>query len=158
MQRQTGGPFMVTEKAEKDKRISLRPGRYVRIESDTRLARVDEEYDLLRKFANFHFSSLTNADATIDDLNVDFMGIIESFGTGIGEAKRALKENGSPTLYYKTFDITDNITSVVIPVNEEYMEIKSNTKPGKKLGLRVKPGKLSKLLWIRIIHPVQNAD
>lgn len=43
------------------------------------------------------------------------LGIIESFGTGIGEAKRALKENGSPALYYKTFDITDNITSVVIP-------------------------------------------
>ncbi len=64
---------MVTEKVEKDKRISLRPGRYVRIESDTRLARVDEEYDLLRKFANFHFSSLTNAEATIDDLNLDFI-------------------------------------------------------------------------------------
>lgn len=64
---------MVTEKVEKDKRISLRPGRYVRIESDTRLTRVDEEYDLLRKFANFHFSSLTNAEATIDDLNLDFI-------------------------------------------------------------------------------------
>ena len=32
---------MVSEKAEKDKRINLKPGRYVRIESDTRLARVD---------------------------------------------------------------------------------------------------------------------
>ena len=64
---------MVSEKAERDKRINLKPGRYVRIESDSRLARVDEEYDLLRKFANFHFSSLTNADAAIDDLNVDFI-------------------------------------------------------------------------------------
>lgn len=63
------------------------------------------------------------------------MGIIESFGTGIGEAKRALEENGSPTLYYKTFDITDNVTSVVIPVNEEYMEIKDDTKPKKKIGI-----------------------
>ena len=71
--RQTGGPFMVSEKAEKDKRINLKPGRYVRVKSDTRLARVDEEYDLLRKFANYHFSSLTNTDATIDDLNVDFI-------------------------------------------------------------------------------------
>ena len=71
--RQTGGPFMVSEKAEKDKRINLKPGRYVRVESDSRLARVDEEYDLLRKFANYHFSTITNAEATIDDLNVDFI-------------------------------------------------------------------------------------
>ena len=73
VRRQTGGPFMVSEKAERDKRINLKPGRYVRIESESRLARVDEEYDLLRKFANFHFSSLTNADATINDLNVDLI-------------------------------------------------------------------------------------
>lgn len=322
--RQTGGPFMVSEKAEKDKRINLKPGRYVRVESDTRLSRVDEEYDLLRKFANYHFSSLTNADATIDDLDVDFireylaqtsnreimdtldktqmakslglldkndptekkvknyallmfgdkpekyigysyvemivdmfgtkrkmeakyfkgpiwkqyhtivnyindnylntivvredgeasnrkivnfpyvaieelianaivhnnyenkkpiqiyisdkqinivnynrplpplkiqdlnertffnerdtenpeirdmfkaLGIIESFGTGIGEAKRALDENGSPALYYKTFDMMDNLTSVVIPVNEEYAKIKNGTNPGKNVGI-----------------------
>lgn len=315
VQRQTGGPFMVSEKAEKDKKIRLKPGRYVRIEAETRLARVDEEYDLLRKFANFHFSSLTNADATIDDLNVDLireyisqtsnrgimatldknqmakslalldkndpagkkvknfavlmfadkpekyikysyveiivdmfgtkrkmeskyfkgpiwkqyhtivnyindnylntiivrqegeannrkvvnfpyvaieelvanaivhnnyengkliqiyisdkqinivnynkplpplkiqdlndrtffnerdtenpeirdmfkaLGIIESFGTGIGEAKRAMEENNSPDLYYKMFDTMDNVTSVVIPVNEEYLEIKNS--------------------------------
>ena len=42
--RQTGGPFMVSEKAEKDKRIKIKAGRYVRVESDSRLARVDEEY------------------------------------------------------------------------------------------------------------------
>ncbi len=324
VQRQTGGPFMVSEKAEKDKRINVKPGRYVRIESDSRLARVDEEYDLLRKFSNFHYSSLSNKDATLDDLNVDYireylsktsdrdimdvldktqmakslglldkndpterktknfavlmfcdnpekyiaysyvelivdmfgtkrkmeakyfrgpiwkqyqtivnyindnylntivvredgeannrkisnfpyvaveelvanaivhnnyengkpiqiyisesqinivnynkplpplkiqdlnermffnerdtenpeirdmfkaLGIIESFGTGIGEAKRALDENGSPTLYYKTFDFMDMVTSVVIPVNKEYSEIKNNTKPQKNLGI-----------------------
>ena len=60
VKRQTGGPFMVVEKAEKDKKINLKPGRYVRIEADTRLARVDEEYDLLRKFANFHYSSIVS--------------------------------------------------------------------------------------------------
>lgn len=335
VQRQTGGPFMVSEKAERDKRISLKPGRYVRIESDSRLARVDEEYDLLRKFANFHFSSLTNADATIDDLNVDFireyfshtsdrgimdnldktqmakslglldkndptekkvknfavlmfgdkpekyigysyveiivdmfgtkrkmeskyfkgpiwklyhtivnyindnylntivvreegeannrkivnfpyvaieelvanaivhnnyengkpiqiyisdkqinivnynrplpplkiqdlnertffnerdtenpeirdmfkaLGIIESFGTGIGEAKRALEENGSPTLYYKTFDSMDNVTSVVIPVNEEYREIKNDTKPKKKIGIESETQEIKQII------------
>ena len=45
------------------------------------------------------------------------LGIIESFGTGIGEAKRAMSKNGSPNLYYKTFENNDNVTSVVIPVN-----------------------------------------
>lgn len=312
--RQTGGPFMVSEKAEKDKTICLKPGRYIRIEAESRLARVDEEYDLLRKFANFHFSSLVSRDGTIDDLNPDYMseyvyktsgrkitsgltkadiavalnlfdrndplhsrvtnyailmfadrpdkfipyaytelitdmfgmkrkmesrcfygpiwkqyhnivtfindsylseyvlredgyaenrhianfpfvaveelvanaivhnnyenrraiqiyvsedqinivnynkplpplkikdlnerrifnerdtenpeirdmfkslGIIESFGTGIGEAKRALEDNRSPQLYYKIFSETDNITSVVIPASEEYRKLKS---------------------------------
>lgn len=335
VQRQTGGPFMVSEKAERDKHIGLKAGRYVRIESDTRLARVDEEYDLLRKFANFHFSSLTNADATIDDLNVDFireylsqtsdreimtaldknqmakslglldkndpaekriknyavlmfsdkpekyigysyvemivdmfgtkrkmeskcfkgpiwkqyyaivnylndnylnkiivreegeannrkivnfpyvaieelvanaivhnnyengkpiqiyisntqinivnynkplpplkiqdlnertffnerdtenpeirdmfqaLGIIESFGTGIGEAKRALEENGSPALYYKIFDTMDNVTSVVIPVNEEYMEIKDDSKPKKKVGIESETQEIKQII------------
>ncbi|MBE5844482.1 MAG: AAA family ATPase [Butyrivibrio sp.] len=320
--RQSGGPFMVAEKAEKDKKVNLKPGRYVRIEADTRLARVDEEYDLLRKFSNFHFSSIVSSGATIDDLDIDLLreyisktsdrqisedldkrelakvldlvdkndpsemrvknfavlmfsshpemfvpyayteliidifgtkrkmeskvfkgavwkqyysaldyinsnflnelvirvdgsadnkkienftfiaieellanaivhnnyengkpiqiyvsekqinivnynkplppiriidlnertffnerdtenpelrdmfkslGIIESFGTGIGEAKRSMRENGSPNLYYKMFDKNDNVTSVVIPVNEEYYEIKNETKPKKKV-------------------------
>ena len=51
--RETGGPFMISEKAENDKKIGIKPGRYIRFEAQSRLARVDEEYDLLRKFANF---------------------------------------------------------------------------------------------------------
>ena len=320
--RQTGGPFNVAEKAERNKKINLKPGRYVRIEADTRLARVDEEYDLLRKFANFHYSSIVSVAATLEDLDIEYLreyisktstrrisegmgkkeiakslelidkndpsemrvknfavlmfsecpdklipyayteliidmfgtkrkmeskvfkgpiwkqyyaaldfinsnylneltlrdenssdnrklanftfvaveellanaivhnnyengkpiqiyisekqinivnynkplppirisdlnertffnerdtenpelrdmfkvlGIIESFGTGIGEAKRSMIENGSPELYYKTFDVNDNFTSVVIPVNEEYYEIKNESKPKKKV-------------------------
>ena len=322
--RQTGGPFMVSEKAEYDKKIHLKAGRYVRIESDSRLARVDEEYDLLRKFANYHFSSISSTEVTLDDLDIERMreyisrtsdrgisgtlgkleiarslnildkndpsekhiknyavlmfapdpqrfipysytelvidmfgtkrkmesrkftgpiwiqyrnvvnfindnylntitlredgkaenrkisnftyvaleelfanaivhniyenakpiqvyisereinivnynkpmpplkirdlnertifnerdtenpeirdmfkalGIIESFGTGIGEAKRSLEDNGSPALYYKLFETNDNVTSVVIPVNEEYYAIKQGTNPQKKLGI-----------------------
>lgn len=322
--RQTGGPFMVSDRAEKNKRIGLKAGRYVRVETDSRLARVDEEYDLLRKFADFHYSSLTNADASIDDLDADCiseyiaatsdrkimeglnkaqmakslhltdkndpterkvknyavlmfankpenyipyayieliidmfgtkrkmeskyfkgpiwkqyhaainyindnflntlvlredgsaanrkvsnfpfvtveelvanaivhnnyenrkpiqiyvsedrinivnynkplpplklqdlnertffnerdtenpeirdmfkaLGIIESFGTGIGEAKRALESNGSPNLYYKIFEPLSNITSVVIPVSEEYKAIKSGSIPSNNLGI-----------------------
>ncbi|MCR5837620.1 MAG: AAA family ATPase [Lachnospiraceae bacterium] len=333
--RQTGGPFMVSEKAEKDKRINLKPGRYVRVESDSRLARVDEEYDLLRKFANYHFSTITNAEATIDDLNVDFineyisktsernimetldklqmvkslnlldkndptdkkvknyavlmfsdrpdkfinhayvelivdmfgtkrkmesktfkgplwkqyyaivnyindnylntivireegvannrkisnftyvaveelvanaivhnnyengkpiqiyisnsqinivnynrplpplriedlnertffnerdtenpeirdmfkaLGIIESFGTGIGEAKKSLEDNGSPSLYYKVFNRLENITSVVIPANEEYLELKKDGNPQKKLGVEDESPKIKQII------------
>ena len=61
------------------------------------------------------------------------LGIIESFGTGIGEAKRAMEENGSPQLYYKTFSESYNVTSVVIPVNEEYLAIKGGSKLEKKM-------------------------
>lgn len=357
VQRQTGGPFMVSEKAERDKKIKLKAGRYVRIEADTRLARVDEEYDLLRKFANFHYSSLTNSDATLDDLNIDYLreyivqtsdreimsgldkstiaralhlidkndpsgkkvknysilmfadrpekfikysfielivdmfgtkrkmeskyfrgpiwkqyravveyinenylntiviredgetdnrkisnfpfvaveelianaivhnnfenaksiqiyisesqinivnynkplpplriqdlnertffnerdtenpeirdmfkalGIIESFGTGIGEAKKALEDNGSPTLFYKVFDTFDNVTSVVIPVNEKYRQMKNDVNPRKKLGfedetqeiksiiINSKYSKTSKSRMIKIYESVGN--
>ena len=54
------------------------------------------------------------------------------FGTCIGEAKKSMRENGSPDLFYKTFDVNGNVTSVVIPVNDEYYEIKNGTKPKKK--------------------------
>ena len=33
-----------------------------------------------------------------------------------------MRENGSPNLYYKTFENNGNVTSVVIPVNKEYEE------------------------------------
>jgi len=320
VRRQTGGPFMVSDRAERDRKINLKAGRYVRIEAETRLARIEEEYDLLRKYSDYHFSSLPNNDATIDDLNLDYireylsktsdrkvmenmgkeelckslglldrndpagkrvknfavlmfcdhpeyyipyayvemiidmfgtkrkmeskmftgpiwkqyqtivnfindnyldtivlrddaaaenrrlsnytftsieelvanaivhnnyenrkavqiyvsteminivnynkplpplqiadlnsrsffnerdtenpeirdmfkqLGIIESFGTGIGEAKRSLQENGSPDLYYKEFPENANVTSVVIPVNEEYLQIKNGGTFGK---------------------------
>ena len=74
------------------------------------------------------------------------LGIIESFGTGIGEAKRALEENGSPALYYKVFDITDNVTSVVIPVNEEYMGIKNETNPRKKIGIESETQEIKQII------------
>ncbi len=73
IERQSGGPFAVSEKTLHDKKISLKPGRYVRIESDSRLAKVNEEYDLLRKFANYHYSSQISEDATIDDLDYDYL-------------------------------------------------------------------------------------
>lgn len=55
------------------------------------------------------------------------------YRTRIGEAKRSMLENGSPELYYKSFDVNDNVTSVVIPVNEDYYEIKHGFKPQKEV-------------------------
>ena len=61
------------------------------------------------------------------------LGIIESFGTGIGEAKRSMAENNSPELFFKLFEGEENITSVVIPVNEEYFNAKNGSNPKKSL-------------------------
>ncbi len=74
------------------------------------------------------------------------LGIIESFGTGIGEAKRSMEENQSPELYYKTFDMIENVTSVVIPVNEEYLSIKNESKPKKKVGIEVETQDIKKMI------------
>lgn len=67
------GPYEVIEKAEKDKTIGLKRGRYVRIERDTRLASVFEEFNLLKKFANYHFTEKFSNVASLDDLDVDYI-------------------------------------------------------------------------------------
>ena len=67
------GPYEVTEKAEKDKTINLKRGRYVRVERDSRLATIREEFELLRKFSNYHFTEELSNVATIDDLDVDYI-------------------------------------------------------------------------------------
>ena len=61
------------------------------------------------------------------------LGIIESFGTGIGEAKRSMVENSSLELFFKLFEGRESITSVVIPVNEEYFNAKNGSNPKKSL-------------------------
>ena len=72
VEKQNAGPYQVVEKALNDKKIGLKPGRYIRVESDTRIAKINEEYDLLRKFANYHFSS-DISNGTLDDLDYDYM-------------------------------------------------------------------------------------
>ena len=73
VERQGGGPFQVTDKAIRDKKISLKPGRYIRVDGVSRLATISEEYELLRKFSAYHFSSDVNPVATIDDLDIDYL-------------------------------------------------------------------------------------
>ena len=74
VEKQNHGPYAVSERVLQDKKIpSLKPGRYVRIESDSRIAKINEEYDLLRKFSNYHFSSDINENSTLDDLDYDYM-------------------------------------------------------------------------------------
>ncbi|MGZ9413835.1 winged helix-turn-helix transcriptional regulator [Mycoplasma sp. Z386] len=64
-------PFQTIEKTKKE--IGLKPGWYIRIGRDTRLPKPLEEFELLRKFANYSFSSNLNHIATIDDLNYEYM-------------------------------------------------------------------------------------
>ncbi len=73
MEKQNNGPYSVSDKVIHDKRFSLKPGRYVRIGSESRLASIVEEYDLLRKFSNYHFSTDVSVNATLDDLDYDYM-------------------------------------------------------------------------------------
>lgn len=67
------GPYQTSDKAWKDKEIALKPGRYIRLKRDTRLPSPREEFELLKKFANYTFSSNLNETATIDDLNYEYM-------------------------------------------------------------------------------------
>lgn len=69
VERQSKGPYQVNERGEKQ--LGVKPGRYIRVEASTRIAKVNEEYELLRKFANYHFSSDVNIDASINNLDVD---------------------------------------------------------------------------------------
>ena len=67
------GPYETDQKAEKDPKIRLKAGRYIRIRRDTRLPNKREEFELLKKFADFHFSSELNETATLDDLDYEYM-------------------------------------------------------------------------------------
>lgn len=69
----SNGPFQTSERAEKDKDNRLKIGRYIRIGRDSRLPNPTEECELLKKFANFSFSSNLNDTATIDDLSYEYM-------------------------------------------------------------------------------------
>lgn len=69
----SGGPFQTSEKAEKDKNIRLKAGRYIRVGRDSRLPNPTEEFELLKKFAGFSFSSNLNDIATIDELSYEYM-------------------------------------------------------------------------------------
>ena len=67
------GPYETDVKAEKDKKINLKAGRYIRIRRDSRMPNKREEFELLKKFADFHFTSELNETATLDDLNYEYM-------------------------------------------------------------------------------------
>ena len=67
------GPYETDKDAEKDKNIRLKAGRYIRIRRDTRLPNKREEFELLKKFADFHFTSEVNETATLDDLNYEYI-------------------------------------------------------------------------------------
>ena len=69
----SNGPFQTSDKAEKDKNIKLKAGRYIRVGRDSKLPNPIEEFELLKKFANYSFCSNLNDTATIDDLSYEYM-------------------------------------------------------------------------------------
>lgn len=67
------GPYQTSDKAEKEQEIKLKAGRYIRIKRDSILPNPKQEFELLKKFADYSFSSNLNETATIDDLNYEYM-------------------------------------------------------------------------------------
>ena len=69
----SAGPYETSEKAQRDKSIGLRAGRYIRVGRETRLPNRREEFELLKKYSGFCFSSELNVTATLDDLSYEYM-------------------------------------------------------------------------------------
>ena len=58
------------------------------------------------------------------------LDLIESFGSGVGKAKRAMAQNGSDSIHYEEYDDNIDITSVVIPINRRYLEYSNKVMDG----------------------------
>ena len=67
------GPYTTSEKAEASKSIHLKAGRYIRIERDTILPNPAQEFELLKKFSNYSFSSDYNELAELKDINFNIV-------------------------------------------------------------------------------------
>lgn len=50
------------------------------------------------------------------------LDLIESFGSGVGKAKRAMAENGSDDIQYQEYDENVDITSAVIPISKKFLQ------------------------------------
>jgi predicted HTH transcriptional regulator len=87
----SNGPFITSEKAESDKNINLKPARYIRISRDTVAPNVMQEFELLKKFAGYTFSSSLHETATLDDLNYEYMREY-LIATGAGKDIRELSK------------------------------------------------------------------
>lgn len=85
------GPYMTSEKAESDKNINLKAARYIRVSRDTIIPNSIQEFELLKKFAGYTFSSNLHETATLDDLNYEYMREYLTV-TGAGKDIRALSK------------------------------------------------------------------
>jgi predicted HTH transcriptional regulator len=104
------------------------------------------------------FMERDSVNPEIRDMFKD-LGIIESYGTGVGEAKKACEANGNKQIYYKLFDDNSNITSVIIPCNEEYCELAGTKLRTDSQKLRTDSQKLRTEAIIRNSnHPVKTIN
>lgn len=67
------GPYETSARAERDRKIGLKAGRYIRVGRDSRLPNAREEFSLLKKFADVRFSSQLNETATLEHLSYEYM-------------------------------------------------------------------------------------
>ncbi|MBR4210573.1 MAG: winged helix-turn-helix transcriptional regulator [Lachnospiraceae bacterium] len=56
------------------------------------------------------------------------LDLIQSYGSGIRRAKKAMADNGSPKLVYSPDNDTDDYTQVVAYINEEFLRIQEEEK------------------------------
>lgn len=67
----TKGPYYTTDKAVKN--YKLKPGKYIRINRDTVLANEIQTNELVRSFSDMAFETTFNNEATLRDLDFDYM-------------------------------------------------------------------------------------
>ena len=60
------------------------------------------------------------------------LDLIESYGSGIRRAKRAMKENGNPELIFRPENDIDNYLEVIAPVNPEFARMRDEEEAREK--------------------------
>ncbi len=91
---------------------------------------------------------------------------IESYGSGIGKAKRAMQRNGSERFHFEEYDENIEITSVRIPINKEYVRFQTYDQQESNLDIpetlpdrnQIKEMESVKINTIDCIEIIKNSD
>ena len=90
------------------------------------------------------------------------LNLIESYGSGIRRAKDALRENQSPELFFLPENDEDDYTMAVVPINKEFVEIRSKEDSTPRTTPRTTPRRLNeegqKELQKKVFESIQDND